>query len=62
MKKEIKKLFLLTNTASDFFKKIGFNQINRSEADPLIQPKEEFSYLCPYSAIVMVKDLSYKSG
>lgn len=56
-KREIKELFLLTTTAPDFFNKMGFKRIERAKADSSIQQTEEFSRLCPCSAIVMVKEL-----
>jgi amino-acid N-acetyltransferase len=56
-KREIKELFLLTTTAPDFFNKMGFKRIERAKAHPMIQQTEEFSRLCPCSAIVMVREL-----
>ena len=50
-------LFLLTTTASGFFKAKGYQSINRDDfADPLKQTMQ-FSNLCPASAICMKKEL-----
>jgi amino-acid N-acetyltransferase len=50
-------LFLLTTTASDFFSKRGYEEINRSKVPQPIQESTEFSTVCPSSAIVMRKRL-----
>ncbi len=53
----IKSVYLLTNTAPEFFKSIGYQQINRDNfAEPLKQTSQ-FSGLCPISAICMKKAL-----
>ena len=49
--------FLLTATAQDFFQKIGFEVISRTEAPPEIQGTEEFKNICPASALFMAQDL-----
>ena len=56
--KKIKRVYLLTTTAAPFFKKFGFRQIDREEADPVIQQTSEFVELCPCSAVLMVKNLN----
>jgi amino-acid N-acetyltransferase len=54
----IKALYLLTNTAPDFFKSIGYQQIHREDfAEPLKQTSQ-FSGLCPVSAICMKKEFN----
>jgi amino-acid N-acetyltransferase len=51
----IKSLYLLTNTAPDFFKSIGYQQIDRNDfAEPLKQTAQ-FAGLCPVSAVCMKK-------
>ncbi len=53
----VKKLYLLTTTAADFFPKLGFNTIDRDSVPESIQVTEEFSSICPASAICMAKTL-----
>ena len=57
-KKKVEQLYLLTTTASEFFKKFGFQVIDRTEADQAIQDTTEFKDLCPCSAILMKKHLT----
>jgi len=53
----IRSLYLLTTTASGFFRSLGYLQINRDEfAEPLKQTAQ-FSGLCPISAVCMKKEL-----
>jgi len=40
-------LYLLTTTASEYFSKLGFRVLDRSEVPPEIAATEEFSSLCP---------------
>ena len=56
--KHIKKLYLLTIDASQFFSRFGFERIERNKVDPAIQQAEMFNCCCPGSPIVMVKDLN----
>ena len=49
----ITSLYLLTTTASEFFQKVGFDVISRSETPPGIQQSSEYSLVCPDSATVM---------
>ena len=54
----ISALYLLTNTASHFFKATGYKVINRDDfAEPLKQTSQ-FSGLCPVSAICMKKEFN----
>lgn len=46
-------LYLLTNTAPDFFARLGFEQIERRSAPATMQQTTEFKTLCPDSAICM---------
>lgn len=55
---KIKKLFILTITAKDFFESKGFCQINRTAAPRLIKNSSEFKTICPKTAIFMEKDIS----
>jgi len=56
-KKKIKKVYLLTTTAAAFFKKFGFESIEREKVDPAIRQTAEFTHLCPSSAVVMFKNI-----
>ena len=53
----VKTLYLLTTTASDFFKKAGFEVIERQETPIKITETREFKDFCPDSAIVMKLEL-----
>jgi amino-acid N-acetyltransferase len=46
-------LYLLTETAEEYFSKIGYQKIDRTEAPDGIQQTEEFRTLCPDSSILM---------
>lgn len=51
----IKHLYLLTNTAEQYFLKKGFEKIARELAPDSIKLTAEFSDLCPASAVLMHK-------
>lgn len=53
----IKRVWLLTETATGFFEKLGFVSADRSLAPPAIATTEEFVAVCPASAIFMVRTL-----
>lgn len=53
----IKQLYLLTTTARKFFEKIGFKIVKRKDVPIRIKNTDEFSTLCPESAICMQLDL-----
>jgi amino-acid N-acetyltransferase len=53
----IKEIFLLTETARDYFLKKGYSTINRTDVPAEVQHSSEFSHVCPKSAIVMKKSL-----
>lgn len=50
-------LHLLTNTAPEFFEARGYERRERSQAPKVISNSEEFTALCPASAVYMVKEL-----
>lgn len=50
-------IYLLTDTAENFFKNRGFNNADRSDAPDAIRETSEFSSICPSSAIFMSKRL-----
>ena len=53
----LKSIFLLTETAHDYFSRKGYQAINRAEMPSEVQQSSEFSHVCPQSAIAMKKDL-----
>lgn len=56
-KKNIRAIFLLTETAKGFFEKKGFFEITRSEVPAEVKASSEFSTVCPDTATVMVLPL-----
>lgn len=54
----IKTLFLLTTTAAEFFARLGYEAIPRSEAPAAIAATEQFANLCPVSSTFMRKVLA----
>ena len=50
-------LVLLTETAREFFLRIGYAVVARSDAPTAIQQSSEFAFVCPASATYMVKAL-----
>lgn len=53
----ISRMYLLTNTAEQYFPFLGYRRIERSDAPHAIQQTVEFRELCPDSAVCMVKML-----
>lgn len=49
-------LYLLTTTAPDYFKRLGFDPQPRSSAPAALQASEEFQGACPASAIFMKRE------
>jgi amino-acid N-acetyltransferase len=50
-------IYLLTETASNYFTKQGYTHVDRTEVPEAIKQSTEFSSVCPVSAIVMKKSL-----
>ena len=50
-------IYLLTETASGYFKKKGYQEVNRADVPNVLHESSEFSHVCPKSAIVMNKVL-----
>ena len=46
-------VYLLTETAAEFFPRFGFGRIDRSEVPAAVQQSIEFTGACPQSALVM---------
>lgn len=54
----VKRLYLLTTTAADFFSKLGYAAADRADAPPAIRETAEFAGLCPATSAFMVKNLA----
>jgi amino-acid N-acetyltransferase len=52
--KGITKVYLLTETAHDYFNRIGFLDVDRNEVPQEIRLSSEFSNVCPVTAACMV--------
>jgi amino-acid N-acetyltransferase len=50
-------IYLLTETAPDYFSKKGYAIIPRSDAPESLQQSSEFSHVCPTTAVLMRKKL-----
>ncbi|MCX6315936.1 MAG: arsenic resistance N-acetyltransferase ArsN2 [Bacteroidetes bacterium] len=55
---KLKDIYLLTETAEQYFNKKGYHKISRDQAPAAIQSSAEFSHLCPSTAILMKKSLT----
>ena len=55
--KGIKTIFLLTITAADFFRKLGYEVTQRAHVPESIAKTEEFKNICPVSAVCLFKNL-----
>ena len=51
----INEIYLLTETARNYFSKIGFEETGRDEAPASLKKSSEFSHVCPSTAIFMRK-------
>lgn len=54
---QLEAVYLLTETAVDYFPKFGFQVIERGTVPALVQQSVEFQSACPASAVVMVLPL-----
>lgn len=55
---QVRRLYLLTETAEPFFRALGFDAVAREDAPTAIRQTVEFRSACPASAAVMVMDLA----
>jgi amino-acid N-acetyltransferase len=55
--KNVRSIYLLTTKAEAFFKRLGYERIDRSRAPPSIERTREFASLCPASSAFMMKSL-----
>jgi len=51
--KDIYEMYLLTETAPEFFKSLGFYEVSRDMVDEGIKSSEEFSSICPLTAVCL---------
>ena len=56
--KGLKEIYLLTETAPEYFDRKAYLRITRNEVPEEVQQSSEFSHVCPQSAIVMKKTLN----
>ncbi len=54
---KVQRLYLITTTAAKFFEDRGFKGIARKDAPEFIKQHDQFTRLCPDSAIIMEKAL-----
>ena len=54
----IGELYLLTESAEQFFTALGFHAVERASVPQAIKDSQQFSSLCPGTATVMVKRLN----
>ncbi|WP_428610040.1 arsenic resistance N-acetyltransferase ArsN2 [Sedimenticola sp.] len=48
-------LYLLTTTAADYFRHLGFRDVRREETPASIRQTQEFSHLCPGDADILCR-------
>jgi amino-acid N-acetyltransferase len=53
----LNELYLLTETAAEYFAGRAFQQVTRDEVPDDVKHSSEFSHVCPVSAIVMKKSI-----
>jgi len=46
-------LYLLTNTAADFFRRRGYAELTREQAPQAIRSTKQFTTLCPVNAVLL---------
>ena len=54
-----KRAWLLTTSASDFFSRVGFKPVERAAAPASILATRQASSLCPASAVLMTRKISF---
>ena len=57
--RNIRTLYLLTETAEGFFPRFGFERIPRDRMDARLEASRELQGVCPESAVAMRLDLSH---
>ena len=54
----VRAVYLITETAGDFFPRFGFAATQRAQVDPAVRQSVQFTKACPDSALVMRLDLT----
>jgi len=54
----IKEIYLLTETAPDYFALKGYRRVVRLDVPSVLHQSSEFSHVCPQSAVVMRKQVN----
>ena len=54
----LRQVFLLTETASEYFLRFQFRRVPRQQAPPAVQASVEFASVCPETAICMERCLA----
>jgi amino-acid N-acetyltransferase len=49
----VKTLYLLTETAADFFPRFGFTRVTRNDVEPAVRESAEFKGACKDTAVVL---------
>ncbi|MDX1610204.1 MAG: arsenic resistance N-acetyltransferase ArsN2 [Halofilum sp. (in: g-proteobacteria)] len=55
--RDVRSLYLLTTTAADFFRRLGYVDLERERAPRPVRASEQFSRLCPGDAALLAKSL-----
>jgi amino-acid N-acetyltransferase len=58
----VRRVYLLTETAGEFFPRFGFRRIERAAAPPQVQQSVEFMCVCPETAEAMLLELGGMEG
>jgi amino-acid N-acetyltransferase len=54
----VRAVYLLTETAADYFPRFGFRQVTRTAVPAAVQQSAEFRGACPDSALAMVLEIN----
>jgi amino-acid N-acetyltransferase len=49
----VRTVYLLTESAPEFFAKLGFTRVTRNDVEAAVRTSEEFTSACPADAVVM---------
>lgn len=55
--RDVREVWLMTDTAEAFFKACGYAVCSRDDAPAIVRDTAQFQHLCPGSAVVMMKQL-----
>lgn len=54
----LRRFYLLTQTAEEFFKARGYQRVDRTEVPSAMAQAPEFKFLCPASAVCLTREIS----